>query len=150
MYERFISSSMLIGMRFGSRAFMKSIGIRNQESGPRARSQAPPWASDVQVPHVQRVVFDELPSRLDLVAHQRGEHLVRLGVVLGADLQQGPVLRVHRRRPERVWIHLAKALVAVDRDALLAGGDEEFDELVDGRQSDVGILAAAAGSGGRI
>ena len=39
--------------------------------------------------------------------------------------------RIHRRLPQRVRVHLAKALVAIDRDALLAGGDEELDEIVE-------------------
>ena len=37
---------------------------------------------DVQVPHVQRVLLDELAPRLDLVAHQRREDLVGLVGVL--------------------------------------------------------------------
>ena len=62
------------------------------------RSASADWALSgdsrglhVQVPHVERVVLDELAARLDLIAHQRREHLVRLGVVLGAHLQQRPV-----------------------------------------------------------
>ena len=37
---------------------------------------------DVQVPHIQRVVFDELAARFDGVAHQDGEDLVRLDRVV--------------------------------------------------------------------
>ena len=56
---------------------------------PAAPAPAPSTPhSDVQVAHVQRVVFDELAARLDLIAHQRREHLVGFGVVLGAHLQQ--------------------------------------------------------------
>src|SRR5678815_6185786 len=79
---------------------------------------------DVEIPYVERVVLDELPARLDLVAHQRREHLIGFRVILRADLQQRPVFRIHRRRPQRVRIHFAETLVAVHRDALLAGGDE--------------------------
>ena len=40
-------------------------------------------SSNVEVAHVQRVVFDELPARFNHVAHQDREHLVGAdGVVL--------------------------------------------------------------------
>ena len=55
---------------------------------PNARA---PTSSDIQVLHVQRIVFDELAARLDLIAHQRREHQVRLRMILGAHLQQRPL-----------------------------------------------------------
>src|SRR5262245_17850224 len=45
------------------------------------------WLSDVQVSHIQRVVFDELASRLDGVAHQDGKDFVRLDSVIDPDFQ---------------------------------------------------------------
>ena len=45
---------------------------------------------NVEVPDVQRVVFDELAARLDDVAHQAGEHLIGFDgiIVVQIDLQQ--------------------------------------------------------------
>src|SRR5262245_29690703 len=101
MYERFISSSMLIGMRF-------AVGVvMNLRGGP-DESQAP-WLH-VEVSDVKRVVFDELAARLDLIAHQGREHLVRLGMILRTNLQQRAILRVHRRGPQRVRVHLTQTL----------------------------------------
>ena len=42
---------------------------------------------DIEILDVERVVFDELAARFHLVAHQRREHQVGLGVILGPDLQ---------------------------------------------------------------
>src|SRR6478736_1424409 len=80
---------------------------------------SPRSALDVKILDVERIVFDELPARLDLIAHQRGEHQVRFRVIFGLHLEQRPLLGLHRRRPELIGVHLAEALVAVDRDALL-------------------------------
>ncbi len=60
-------------------------------------------------------------ARLDDVAHQRREDLVRFVGVVDLDLQQRTRLRVERGLPELVGIHLAEALVALDRDAFAAG-----------------------------
>src|SRR5262245_14325372 len=100
MYERFISSSMLTGCWLAAAI------------------------SDIEILHVERVFFDELPTRLDLVAHQRREHQVRFGVVFSSDLQQRPNRRIHRRFPELLGVHLAESLVAVDRYALLPRRNE--------------------------
>src|SRR6185503_2648150 len=131
MYERFISSSMLTGVCFGTRS-----AIRCQALGVETSS----GSLDVEVLHVEGVVLDVLAARLDLVAHQRGEHQVGLGVVLGAHLQQRPHLGIHGGGPELLGIHLAEALVAVDGDALLAGGDEEFDQFIERMDGDVSLL----------
>src|SRR3970040_212119 len=85
---------------------------------------------NIKVLYVERIVLDELAAPLELVANQRRERQVRFHVILGADLRERARLRVHRGRPERVRVHLAEALVAVDRHALLAGGGEELDEVV--------------------
>src|SRR6478672_4756814 len=121
MYERFISSSMLTG----TRDWVSDMG------GAWSWSCAGSCRLDVEVLHVERVVLDELAARLDLVAHQRREHQVGLGVVLGLDLEERPLRGVHGRFPEGVRVHLAETLVAVDVEALLAGGDEELDQRVE-------------------
>ena len=70
---------------------------------------------DVRRP--QRVRLDELAPRLDLVAHQHREHLVRLDRVVDLHAQQAAHGRVHRGFPQLLGVHLAQALVALARDA---------------------------------
>lgn len=41
--------------------------------------------SDVEILHIERIVFDELASALDVFAHQRGEDLFGLHQVFEAD-----------------------------------------------------------------
>ena len=53
----------------------------------RAWRHVTPRTSDIQVLDVERVVFDELAARLDLIAHERREHQIGFGVIFGADLQ---------------------------------------------------------------
>src|SRR5688572_16961223 len=131
MYERFISSSILTGILFEADVLMNSVRrVRKDPAYARGAGPFGPAVLNVQIPYVERVVFDELAAWLDLVAHECGEHLVRFGVVFGAHLHQRAVVRVHRRVPERVGIHLAETLVAVDRHALLARDDEKLDEVV--------------------
>src|SRR5438067_6401281 len=159
MYERFISSSMLTGWCCGTRSAMllgiwdSGFGIRS-DSGSVTRvireSRIPNHdPSDVQVLYIQRVVLDELAARLHLIAHQRREHQVRFGVILGAHLQQRARFRIHRRRPELIGIHFAEALVAVDRDTFLSCDDEEIDDRVERLQADVAELLFAVGAGDR-
>ena len=66
---------------------MASVQELRREAGLARR----PDGLDVEVAHVERVVLDELAARLDLIAHQRREHLIGLRVVLGAHLQQRAV-----------------------------------------------------------
>src|SRR5919112_4761202 len=63
---------------------------------------------DVEEPDVLRVALDERPALLDVLAHQHGEHLVGLRRVLEGDLQQEPVVGVHRGLPQLVGVHLAE------------------------------------------
>ena len=108
----------------------------------------PVSALDIQVLHVEGVVFDELAARLDLVAHQRGEHQVGFRVILGAHLEQRALGGIHRRFPQRVGIHLAEALVAVHREAAAAGVHEVLDELVERLDAAVGLAARGFSGGG--
>src|SRR5688572_23670492 len=97
-------------------------------SAPRGEPQRLARRLYVEVADIQRVVFDEFAAWLDLIPHQRREHLIGFGMVLGPDFEQRPYVRIHRRAPQRVGVHLAEALIAVDRDSLLARDDEVFDE----------------------
>src|SRR5688572_4416613 len=74
-------------------------------------------ALDVEVSYVFGVLLDKLAARLHVVAHQRLEQLVRFCVILHVDLQDRAALRVHRRLPELVGVHLSQTLVALDVDA---------------------------------
>src|SRR6185503_3224621 len=76
-----------------------------------------PNISHVEVAHVERILFDELPARLDLVAHQHAEELVGAHRIVDSDAEQSPRVRAHRGLPELVGVHLAEALVARDRHA---------------------------------
>src|SRR3990170_3673088 len=94
--------------------------------------------SDIQRRDVQRVLFDEFPARLDLVPHQAGEDLVGVGLVAELDAQQLPRLRVHRRLPELIGVHLPQALVPLDRLPLLRG----VQHLAQQTQGAVGLHSA--------
>src|SRR5687768_3932486 len=106
MYDRFISSSMLTGI-FCVRSAMV-CWVRRALNAPASRlfftgdQEARSFffkrgispnllnscsKSDIQIPHVERVVLDELSARLDLVAHQCRKHLIGFGVIFGAHLQ---------------------------------------------------------------
>src|SRR5215210_5767229 len=74
----------------------------------------PEKVSSIQVLHLSGVLLDKDLARLDLVAHQRREQLVRYRGRLDRDLKQGPVLRVHRGLPELDRVHLPEALEASD------------------------------------
>src|SRR6476469_5839988 len=87
---------------------------RGAPGGGGAGARPAPQASDVEEADVLRVLLDEAAARLDVLAHQRGERLVRGGRVLEGHLEQRAGLRVHRGLPELLVVHLAEALVALD------------------------------------
>src|SRR4029079_5072893 len=131
MYERFISSSMLTGTLLAAISVIPvgpafRPGVHHLSAWPSGRACE---RLDIEVLDVEGVVLDELAARLDLVAHERGENQGGRGVILGPDLEQRALGRIHRGFPQRVGVHLAEALVAVDGDPLLARGDEELDQL---------------------
>lgn len=43
---------------------------------------------DINIRHPQRIAFNELPLRRHLIAHEHGEHLVRLNRVVDLHLRQ--------------------------------------------------------------
>src|SRR6476620_1843109 len=88
--------------------------------------------SDVKVLYVERVLFNELAAALDVLAHQSGKNLFALDRVLQPDLEQRPLLGIHRGLSELLGIHLAQALVPLHGGVLLAFGldvIEEFDPV---------------------
>src|SRR5689334_23881761 len=84
---------------------------------------------DVEVLHEVRVLFDEDAPRIDLVAHQRLVDLIGEHRLLDGDLEQRATLRIHRRIPELLGVHLAQALVALDveRSAAVAVAEPRRD-----------------------
>src|SRR4051794_14841917 len=56
--------------------------------------------SDVQEPNILRVTGDKGSARLDVLAHEHTEQLVRGRGVVESDLQQDPLVRVHGRVPQ--------------------------------------------------
>ena len=73
-------------------------------------------SSDVEVRDSARVLFDELPPRLDHVAHQHREESVRRRGVLDRHLLQRARRRVHRGLTQLVGVHLTETLEARDVD----------------------------------
>src|ERR1051326_8555104 len=55
-------------------------------------------SSDIQIPNVERVLFDEQPARLDLVAQEDRENLVGLGGVGKVHLEHLALVGIHRDR----------------------------------------------------
>src|SRR6185503_9996524 len=74
--------------------------------------------SDVKVPDLPGLGLDELLAWRDLLAHQHREDRVGLFRVLDLGAEERPRLRVHRRLPELIGVHLAEALEALDRHVL--------------------------------
>src|SRR5699024_3569691 len=70
--------------------------------------------SDVQEADVSRVAGDEVPSRVDVLAHEDREQLVRRGRVLERDLAERADRRVHGGLPQLLGVHLTEPLVALD------------------------------------
>src|SRR6188508_3696432 len=64
------------------------------------RSCMAPLPSDIEIPHHECVVLDEVATRLDQVAHEDGEYLIRLDAVIDADLEQRAPRRVHGGLPQ--------------------------------------------------
>ncbi len=81
---------------------------KNQETLPRIRTgQRPVPTLDIQILHIQRIILDELPPRLDVFAHERGEDSLALGNVFELDGKQRAALGVHGRFPELFRGHFA-------------------------------------------
>src|SRR5262249_62209598 len=85
---------------------------------------------DIEIADIQRVGFDELPARLDLVTHEGREDVVRLVRVLDLHLQERAAPRIHRGLPELPRVHLAEALVALYLEPLARLGHHARDRLL--------------------
>src|SRR5215472_5192668 len=74
--------------------------------------------SNVQVLDFACVFGDEELARLDFLAHENGERLVGSDGVIEQHLADEASLRIHRRLPQLLRIHLSKTLVLLDRVAV--------------------------------
>ena len=69
-----------------SRDCCPSAGLRklrnNDEDGADCGTDRPWRKLDIEIAHVQRIVFDKLPARFDHVTHQNREHFVGIDGVI--------------------------------------------------------------------
>src|SRR4029079_12278703 len=93
---------------------------------------------DIEIRHLESIVLNEVAARLDDVAHQGREDLVRLVGMVDLDLKERPRLGIERGLPKLVAVHLAQALVALDGEALAAGLEHGGVKL--GRRGDRRLL----------
>jgi hypothetical protein len=73
----------------------------------------------IEVPDVQRVIFNILPTRLNGVPHQSCEHLIGFDriIVVQIDFQKFSLLRIHRGFEQFLGVHFAETFEASDLDA---------------------------------
>ena len=86
---------------------------------------------DVQIPHLQREALDEVTSRLYLLAHQGGEHLVGCHGIFHLHPDQAAVGRIQRGLVQLFRVHLTQALVALDRLATTRLVEQPVEGLVE-------------------
>src|SRR3954463_5717142 len=91
---------------------------------------SPSTSSDVEIAHVERVLFDELAPRLDQIAHQLREDAIGLFHLFDLHLEKVATLRIHRRLPELLRVHLAQAFVALELEALATESIDLLRDLV--------------------
>src|SRR5271165_4703365 len=75
---------------------------------------------DVEVLHVERIVFDEFAARFDVFAHERCENAFGFGQILELHLEQGAAFGIHSGFPELLRTHLTQPFVALDGVVLAA------------------------------
>src|SRR5450631_527138 len=130
-----------LNLTISCRVIGSVVGAAHSEAVQRASAAAKPIlsqreaavsGSNIQVPHAQRIGLDELAARLDFLAHQGGEYLVRSDSILDLDPKQAARLGIHRGFPELLRIHFAQALVALDRDGAAGLGEEPVQRFLEG------------------
>ena len=85
--------------------------------------------SNVNVCSEPGMSLNEFASRFNLVAHECGEYLVGRDSILHCHPEHRSCLRVHRRLPQLLRIHLSKALVPLNRVVGLPQRIQEFIKL---------------------
>src|SRR4029077_13313513 len=76
----------------------------------------PSWNLHVEIAHIQRVVFDELPAWFDDVSHQNREHFIGIDgvVVVQVHLQEFAFLRIHRGLEQLLGVHFTETFETLD------------------------------------
>ena len=89
------------------------------EDGADCETDLPSAILHIEIPHIERVVLDELSARFDHIAHQDREHLVGIDrvIVIQIYLEQFALLRIHRRLEQLLRVHFAETFEALDLHA---------------------------------
>jgi hypothetical protein len=103
----FDSTSGALSSPQARRARPETKPTANEQEAKRMALRMPSPRLNVQVANIQGVLLDELSARFDLIPHQDTEQLVSADRIFDAYLEQRPPIRVHRRFPQLVGIHLA-------------------------------------------
>src|SRR5688500_10875610 len=109
------------------------VGSGSQFVEIRVRGCCSLSTSNVEVRREFGVRLDEQPPRLDFVAHEPLEHLVRGNRIFDVHLQERATLRIHCGLEELSRVHLAESLVALHVDigsAVLAAATEALRDVV--------------------
>src|SRR5262249_40197798 len=88
--------------------------------------------SNVEIGDGERVLLDELAARLDLIAHQRREDIVRRNGVFDLHLHETATRRIDGGLPELPGVHFTEAFVALDRLALARLVEEPSHRFLEG------------------
>src|SRR5260370_6191952 len=119
-------------------------------SGTSVTTPPPPDQSDrlnIQVLYIQRILFDELAPRCQILAHQGGEDGFAFGNVFELDGEQCAALRIHGGFPQLRRSHFAQAFVALDGEVFAAGVEHIVEQVASARFLDEFNFALALGSG---
>src|SRR5579885_3526455 len=88
---------------------------------------------NVQIPDIQRVIFNEFAPGFHVLAHQCREDRLRLGQIFEIDLQQRALIGIHRRLPQLIEVHLAEPLEPLHVDFTRALILDILEQLAPGR-----------------
>ena len=70
-------------------------------------------ASGIDVAGSERIRFNGLAARLDVITHQHGENVIGFNRVVNLNAQQAAHGRVHGGFPQLRWVHLAQSFVTL-------------------------------------
>jgi hypothetical protein len=100
---------------------------------------------DVEILDVEGVIFDELATAFDVLAHERGEDLFGGSNVFQLDLDERAASWIHGCFPELRGSHFAEALVTLDRIFFTSLLDDVLEDFARGLLLD-GILRDLGGT----
>ena len=73
---------------------------------------------DIEVLDEEGVVFNELPSLFDLIAHQDTEDFIGFNGVFNLHLEKRPRFWIHGGLPELFRVHLSQPLISLNPESL--------------------------------